>query len=124
VGTPANLLQNIARGIDMFDCVIPTRNARNGRLFTTQGFLNIRNEKWKADFSPIDGGLDAYASSHYTKAYLRHLFLVNEMLGPHLATLQNLALYMWLMREVRGRIEDGSFGGWWSDAAAQLDRRL
>ncbi len=124
VGTPANLLENIARGIDMFDCVMPTRNARNGRIFTTDGSLNIRNERWKDDFSPIDGGLQAYASSNYSRAYLRHLFLSNEMLGPQLATLQNLSLYSWLMREARQRIENGSFGGWWQRAARQLDQRL
>ena len=124
VGTPANLLENVARGIDMFDCVMPTRNARNGRIFTTGGYLNIRNEKWKADFSPIDSGLDPYASSHYSRAYLRHLFLSNEMLGPHLATLQNLSLYAWLMQETRKHIENGTFGSWWRGAAERLDRRL
>ncbi len=124
VGTPANLLENVARGIDMFDCVMPTRNARNGRIFTTDGYLNIRNERWKDDFSPLDGGLDAYASSHYSRAYVRHLFLSNEMLGPQLATLQNLSLYAWLMREARDRIEDGTFSTWWQGAAERLDRRL
>jgi queuine tRNA-ribosyltransferase len=124
VGTPANLLENIARGIDMFDCVMPTRNARNGRIFTTDGFLNIRNEKWKEEFSPVDPGLEAYASSHYSRAYLRHLFLSNEMLGPQLATLQNLSLYAWLMRETRERLENGTFSGWWRGAAERLDRRL
>jgi queuine tRNA-ribosyltransferase len=124
VGTPANLLENVARGIDMFDCVMPTRNARNGRIFTTEGYLNIRNEKWKTDFSPIDAGLDTYASSHYSRAYLRHLFLSNEMLGPHLATLQNLSLYAWLMRDARENIENGTFGTWWRGAAERLDRRL
>ena len=124
VGTPANLLENVARGIDMFDCVMPTRNARNGRIFTTEGYLNIRNEKWKDDFSPVDGGLDAYASSHYSRAYLRHLFLSNEMLGPQLATLQNLSLYAWLMQETRNRIDGGTFGSWWQDVARRLDQRL
>jgi queuine tRNA-ribosyltransferase len=124
VGTPANLLENIARGIDMFDCVMPTRNARNGRLYTTDGFLNVRNEKWKEDFSPIDAGLDSYASSSYSKAYLRHLFQSNEMLGPQLATLQNLSLYSWLMNESRSRIVAGTFDGWWQVTAERLSQRL
>lgn len=124
VGTPANLLENIARGIDMFDCVMPTRNARNGRLYTTDGFLNVRNEKWKEDFSPIDAGLDSYASSSYSKAYLRHLFQSNEMLGPQLATLQNLSLYSWLMNESRSRIVAGTFDGWWQATADRLSQRL
>ncbi len=124
VGTPANLLENVARGIDMFDCVMPTRNARNGRIFTTEGYLNIRNEKWKEDFSAIDPGLDSYASSGYSKAYLRHLFLSNEMLGPQIATLQNLSLYSWLMRETRDRVAAGSFAGWWRPTAERLGRRL
>ncbi|NNE45391.1 MAG: tRNA guanosine(34) transglycosylase Tgt [Rhodothermales bacterium] len=124
VGTPANLLENIARGIDMFDCVMPTRNARNGRLYTTDGFLNVRNEKWKEDHSAIDAGLDSYASSSYSKAYLRHLFQSNEMLGPQLATLQNLSLYSRLMDESRSRIVAGTFDGWWQATADRLSQRL
>ncbi|MBT8401008.1 MAG: tRNA guanosine(34) transglycosylase Tgt [Rhodothermia bacterium] len=124
VGTPANLVENIARGIDMFDCVMPTRNARNGMTFTTEGVLNIRNEKWKDDFSPVDAGLDSYASTHFSKAYLRHLFMAREMLGPQIASLQNLALYSWLMREARARIEKGQFHAWRRDVAERLDTRL
>lgn len=124
VGTPANLVENIARGIDMFDCVMPTRNARNGMIFTTEGVLNIRNEKWKHDFSPIDAGLDTYASTHFSKAYLRHLFLAREMLGPQIASLQNLALYSWLMREARSKVLEGQFESWRREAAERLDRRL
>ncbi len=124
VGTPANLLENIARGIDMFDCVMPTRNARNGRLFTTEGILNIRNEKWKEDFSPLDPALDTYASAGFSRAYLRHLFLSKEMLGPKIATLQNLSLYAWLLREARKRIAEGDFDRWRRGMADRLDRRL
>ncbi len=124
VGTPVNLIENIARGIDMFDCVMPTRNARNGTIFTTEGILNIRNEKWKDDFSPIDAGLDTYASNHFSRAYLRHLFLAREMLGPQIASLQNLALYSWLMREARRQIELGRFESWRQEFTGRLDRRL
>lgn len=124
VGTPANLLESIARGMDMFDCVMPTRNARNGMIFTTEGILNIRNEKWREDFDPIDAGLKAYASTEFSRAYLRHLFLAKEMLGAQIATLQNLALYGWLMREARAAILEGRYADWYPPVADRLDRRL
>lgn len=108
----------------MFDCVMPTRNARNGMIFTTEGILNIRNEKWREDFEPIDAGLKAYASTEFSRAYLRHLFLAKEMLGAQIATLQNLALYGWLMREARAAILEGRYADWYPPVADRLDRRL
>jgi queuine tRNA-ribosyltransferase len=124
VGTPENLLECIALGIDMFDCVIPTRNARNGMLFTTQGILNIRNEKWKEDLSPIDDSLDHYASRSYSRAYLRHLVMSGEILGSQIASLHNLHFYLWLMKEARTRILNGTFAGWKTSVAGQVSRRL
>ena len=112
VGTPGNILECIALGIDMFDCVMPTRNARNGMLFTTQGIINIRNEKWKNDLSPIDAELGGYASTFHTKAYLRHLVINKEILGAQIATLQNLTFYLWLVREARRQIIGGTFREW------------
>lgn len=112
VGTPLDLVESIARGIDMFDCVLPTRNARNGQLFTRQGKINIRNAKWKQDFSPIDPGTNSYASQNFSKAYLAHLFNTNEILGLTLATMHNVAFYEQLVREVRERILNGSFAEW------------
>ena len=96
----------------MFDCVMPTRNARNGMLFTTEGVINIRNEKWKEDFSPIDKMLGGYVSTHYSKAYLRHLMVSNEMLGPQIASIHNLTFYLHLVREARSHIESGTFLEW------------
>jgi queuine tRNA-ribosyltransferase len=124
VGTPANLLECIALGIDMFDCVMPTRNARNGMLFTTQGVINIKNEKWKEDMSPIDEFLGGYINERYTKAYLRHLITANEILGAQIATLQNLALYSWLMQQAREKIENGSFYEWKKQMVEKLMQRL
>ena len=112
VGTPENLLECISLGVDMFDCVMPTRNGRNGMLFTTEGIINIRNEKWKNDFTPIDPGLESYAGNFYNKAYLRHLVMSKEILASQIATLQNLALYHWLIREARSRIKNGTFLAW------------
>jgi queuine tRNA-ribosyltransferase len=112
VGTPANILEGIALGIDMFDCVMPTRNGRNGWLFTSEGVINIRNEKWKDDFSPIDANANSYVDVHYTKAYLRHLFVAGEMLGAMIASQHNLAFYLWLVREARKHILDGTFSSW------------
>jgi queuine tRNA-ribosyltransferase len=109
VGTPENILECIALGVDMFDCVMPTRNARNGMLFTTRGIINIRNEKWKDDLSPIDEDLGGYASTFYTKAYLRHLIINKEILGAQIATLQNLTFYLWLVGEARRQIREGTF---------------
>jgi len=124
VGTPANLIENIARGVDMFDCVMPTRNARNGTLFTTQGRMNILNARWTEDLSPVDPGLDGYASQRFSKAYLRHLFKANEILALQLATLQNLALYRWVMREARAAIQEDRFAAWRRTTVPQLQHRL
>ncbi len=124
VGTPANILESIALGIDMFDCVMPTRNARNGMLFTAEGIINIRNEKWKADFSPIDAAGYCFADTDYTKAYLRHLFISKEMLAAQLATLHNLSFYLWLVTEARNRINDGSFLSWKNLMVKKVSQRL
>lgn len=124
VGTPANILESIALGVDMFDCVMPTRNARNGMLFTTQGIINIRNERWKADFSPIDSNLGGYVSTAYTKAYLRHLVRSDEMLGPQIASVHNLTFYLWLVRTARQYIAEGSFFSWKNTILPQLMQRL
>ncbi len=124
VGTPVNLIENVARGVDMFDCVMPTRNARNGTLFTTQGRMNILNARWTEDLSPIDPGLDGYASQRFSKAYVRHLFKANEILALQLATLQNLALYRWVMREARVAIQEDRFEAWRRATVPQLQHRL
>ena len=124
VGTPANLLECISLGVDMFDCVMPTRNARNGMLFTTEGIINMRNEKWKDDLSPIDPGLDTYASSFYSKAYLRHLIISKEILGAQIASLQNLSFYLWLVGEAREQIKKGTFSAWKSGIIEKVSRRL
>jgi queuine tRNA-ribosyltransferase len=124
VGTPANILECIALGIDMFDCVMPTRNARNGMLFTTEGIINIRNEKWKDDFSPIDSGLDCYASNFYSKAYLKHLVKSQEMLGAQIASIQNLTFYLWLVGQAREKIIEGTFLAWKNEMVVKLMQRL
>jgi queuine tRNA-ribosyltransferase len=124
VGTPVNLLENIALGVDMFDCVMPTRNARHGLLFTRKGIRNIRNEKYKKDFSPIDPDSDLREDRDYTLAYLRHLFVSGEMLGLQLASLHNLNFYLWLVREARHHILAGSFGSWKQEMTEVLGRRL
>ena len=124
VGTPINLLENIALGVDMFDCVLPTRNARNGMLFTAEGTINIKNKKWENDFSPIDSAAYCYADTDYSKAYLRHLFTVNEMLGKQIATLHNLSFYLWLVREARKHILAGTFGAWKTKMVRQMEPRL
>lgn len=124
VGTPADILEGIAVGVDMFDCVMPTRNARNGMLFTTEGIINIRNLKWQDDFSPIDKNLGGYASSFYTKAYLRHLIRSNEMLGAQIASVHNLTFYLWLVGEARRKIERGEFGTWKNETIKKVMRRL
>jgi queuine tRNA-ribosyltransferase len=112
VGTPENILECIALGIDMFDCVMPTRNARNGMLFTTEGIINIRNEKWKDDLSPIDIALGGYASTFYSKAYLRHLIISKEILGAQIASIHNLTFYLWLVQQAREQILAGTFTSW------------
>lgn len=124
VGTPWNILEGIDRGIDMFDCVMPTRNGRNGMLFTTQGVVNIRNKKWAADFSPIDPGLPNEMSQYYTKAYLRHLFVADEILGLQLASIQNLSFYLWLVTTARGHILAGDFSSWKQEMIPILKQRL
>ncbi len=124
VGTPANLLECIALGIDMFDCVMPTRNARNGMIFTTEGILNMRNERWKDDFSPIDAGLTAHSSNFYTKAYLRHLITSKEMLGGQIASIQNLSFYLWLVKQARIHIIEGDFAIWKKEMVEKVSRRL
>lgn len=124
VGTPANLLECIGLGIDLFDCVLPTRNARHGVLYTTQGILNIKNEKWKADFSPLDEPLGGYASTFYSKAYVRHLFRAEELLGPQIASLHNLTFYLWLVGEARRQLQAGTFLGWKNRLLPQLMQRL
>ncbi|AIM35853.1 tRNA guanosine(34) transglycosylase Tgt [Sphingobacterium sp. SG20118] len=124
VGTPINLLENIALGIDMFDCVMPTRNARNGMLFTRHGTINIKNEKWKDDFSPIDPDSDLFADQVYTKAYLRHLIRSQELLGAQIASLHNLHFYLWLVKEAREKIVDGTFYDWKNKMVKVLGQRL
>ena len=124
VGTPINILENIALGVDMFDCVMPSRNARNGMLFTTEGTINIKNKKWENDFSPIDVNGSSFVDTNYSKAYLRHLFAANELLGKQLATLHNLSFYMWLVREARKHILAGDFASWKNQMVLQMDKRL
>ena len=124
VGTPINILENIALGIDMFDCVMPTRNARNGMLFTTHGTINIKNKKWEDDFSPIDEMGITFVDNEYSKAYLRHLFTVNELLGKQIATIHNLGFYLWLVREARKHILVGDFRSWKDQMVKQMDNRL
>jgi queuine tRNA-ribosyltransferase len=124
VGTPANILESIALGIDMFDCVMPTRNARHGLLFTKNGIINIKNEKWKNDFSPIDETSDCFADKNYTKAYLRHLLVCGEILASQIATLHNLHFYLWLVKESRKRIIDGTFMEWKNKMVVQVNQRL
>ena len=124
VGTPINILENIALGIDMFDCVMPTRNARNGMLFTAHGTINIKNKKWEADFSPVDEMGITFVDTEYTKAYLRHLFAANEYLGKQIATIHNLGFYMWLVREARKHIIAGDFYTWKEMMVKQMSQRL
>ncbi len=124
VGTPENILECIALGVDMFDCVMPTRNARNGMLFTTQGIINIRNAKWQDDFSPIDAELGGYASTFYSKAYLRHLIHSKEMLGAQIASVHNLTFYLWLVKQAREHIIAGDFHAWKQKAIPTFMQRL
>ena len=124
VGTPINILENIALGVDMFDCVMPTRNARNGMLFTANGTINIKNKKWENDFSPLDEMGMTFVDTEYTKAYLRHLFAANEYLGKQIATIHNLGFYMWLVREARKHILAGDFRVWKEMMVKQMSQRL
>ena len=124
VGTPWNILECIALGIDMFDCVMPTRNGRNAMLFTTKGIINIDNKKWEMDFSPIDEGLDCETSHYYNKSYVRHLFKAGEILGLTIASIQNLAFYLWLVKEARQHVLEGDFLGWKEEMIPILKTRL
>ncbi|MDA9329120.1 tRNA guanosine(34) transglycosylase Tgt [Flavobacteriales bacterium] len=124
VGTPANILENIALGIDMFDCVMPTRNARNGMLFTSEGIINIKNKKWEKDFSPLDANSDCYVDQSYSKAYVRHLFQSKEILGKQIASIHNLAFYLWLVTEARKHIIAGDFADWKKIMVKKVQVRL
>lgn len=124
VGTPWNILENISLGVDMFDCVMPTRNGRNGMLFTSKGVINIKNKKWATDFSPIDDGIDAHTSNFYTKAYLRHLFVAGEILAMQIASIHNLAFYLHLVKEARAHILLGDFSSWKHEQIQILKQRL
>lgn len=124
VGTPWNILECIALGVDMFDCVMPTRNGRNAMLFTSKGVINIDNKKWERDFSPIDEGIDCEISNYYSKAYLRHLVKAKEMLGLTIASVHNLAFYLWLVAEARKHIEAGDFASWKNEMVPVLQQRL
>ncbi|MEP0369208.1 MAG: tRNA guanosine(34) transglycosylase Tgt [Cyclobacteriaceae bacterium] len=124
VGTPENILECIALGIDMFDCVMPTRNARNGMLFTSEGIINIKNEKWKTDFSPIDPQLGGYVSTFYSRAYLRHLIISKEILGAQISSIHNLSFYLWLVKEARLQIQQGTFAEWKNVMVKKVTTRL
>lgn len=124
VGTPVNILEAIDRGVDMFDCVMPTRNGRNGMLFTSQGIINIRNNKWANDHTPVDPNGTSFVDHHYSKAYLRHLVISNEMLGAQIASQHNLAFYMWLVTEARNKIMEGTFKSWKHETIEKLKIRL
>jgi len=124
VGTPANIIESIRLGVDMFDCVMPTRNARNGMLFTSEGVINIKNEKWKDDFSPIDPNMPGYVDNFYSKAYLRHLIISKEILGAQIASIHNLSFYLWLVNEAREQIISGNFTSWADRMVKQVSNRL
>ena len=124
VGTPWNILENISLGIDMFDCVMPTRNGRNGMLFTTKGVINIKNKKWATDFACIDDGIDCHTSNYYSKAYLRHLFVASEILGLQIASIHNLAFYLHLVKQARNHILQGDFLQWKNETIPVLQQRL
>ena len=124
VGNPVNILEGIDRGVDMFDCVMPTRNGRNGMLFTRNGIINIKNNKWRDDFSPIDADGTSFVDHQYSKAYLRHLFQAKEMLGAQIGSIHNLAFYLWLVGEARRQILDGTFKAWKEKMVLQLAKRL
>jgi queuine tRNA-ribosyltransferase len=124
VGTPVNILEGIDRGIDMFDCVMPTRNGRNGMLFTQKGIMNMRNKKWADDFSPIDPDGTSFVDHHYSRAFLRHLVISGEMLGAQIASQHNLAFYLWLVGEARRQILANTFSDWKAKMVQQLCVRL
>jgi queuine tRNA-ribosyltransferase len=124
VGNPRNILNSIESGIDLFDCVLPTRNARHGILYTTHGIVHIKNAKWQDDFFPIDSGLDLESSQRHTKAYLRHLFMSKEILAAQLASLQNARFFIWLVEEARKHILEGDFASWKNEILLSIDRKL
>jgi queuine tRNA-ribosyltransferase len=124
VGTPLNIIENISLGIDMFDCVMPTRNARNGMLFTSEGTINIKNKKWENDHSAIDLNGNTFVDNLYSKAYLRHLFSINENLGKQIATLHNLGFYKWIIETTKNKIREGKFLSWKKNMTKKLDIRL
>jgi queuine tRNA-ribosyltransferase len=124
VGTPWNILENIALGVDMFDCVMPTRNGRNGMLFTSKGIINIRNKKWATDFSVIDDGINCPTSNYYSKAYVRHLFVANEILALQIASIHNLSFYLWLVTQAREQILNNNFETWKNAMIPVLKTRL
>ena len=124
VGTPVNILEAIDRGVDMFDCVMPTRNGRNGMLFTSEGVINIRNQKWRDDFSPIDPNGTSFVDTLYSKAYLRHMTIAGEMIAAQIASLHNVAFYLWLVGEARRKIADGTFAEWKREMVVKLTKRL
>jgi queuine tRNA-ribosyltransferase len=124
VGTPVNILEGIDRGIDMFDCVMPTRNGRNGMLFTQKGIMNMRNKKWADDFSPVDPDGTSFVDHHYSRAFLRHLVISGEMLGAQIASQHNLAFYLWLVKEARKHILDNTFKSWKNEMVQQFSVRL
>ncbi len=124
VGTPANIIEGVARGIDMFDCVMPTRNGRNGMIFTSQGTINLKNEKWKDDFTELDPDGTSFVDHCYTRAYVRHLVVSNERLAAQIASIHNLAFYLALVAEIRTRIADGTFADWKDEAARRMMQRI
>lgn len=124
VGTPLNILEAIERGVDMFDCIMPTRNGRNGQLFTKNGIMNMRNKKWATDFSPIEDDGASFVDTLYSKAYLRHLFIVNEILALQIASIHNLAFYLWLVKEARKHIIEGDFKAWKNLMSERVSQRL
>ena len=124
VGKPDNILEAIERGVDMFDCIMPTRNGRNGQIFTKNGIINMRNEKWKDDFSPIEEEGASFVDRQYSKAYLRHLINTNEILGLQIASIHNLAFYLWLVKEARKHIILGDFSSWKAKMVVQIMQRL
>lgn len=124
VGTPENIIECISLGVDMFDCVLPTRNARHGVLYTSEGIINIKNEKWEKDFSPIDPALGGYVDTHYSKAYLRHLIRTGEMLGAQIASVHNLTFFLWLVKEARAHILQGDFAAWKNTILPKISARL
>ncbi len=124
VGTPANILEAIERGVDMFDCIMPTRNGRNGQLFTRNGIMNMRNKKWANDFSSLDENGTSFVDSLYSKAYLRHLFITNEILALQIASIHNLAFYLWLVGEARRHIIEGDFTDWKRSVIEDISKRI